>query len=146
MASPNKRTISDSGSDVGHVNVGMDERKRKRMESNRISAQRSRLRKQKQVEELLGQVTQLQKANRELTVSINVTIQNYTEVESRNNVLRAQVIELTDHLRSLNSVLEIAEEVSGLALYIPEIPEPLMKWQVPVPVQPILANVDLSQY
>ncbi|KAK4744208.1 hypothetical protein SAY87_010520 [Trapa incisa] len=146
MASPNKRTISDSGSDVGHVNVGMDERKRKRMESNRISAQRSRLRKQKQVEELLGQVTQLQKANRELTVSINVTMQNYTEVESRNNVLRAQVIELTDHLRSLNSVLEIAEEVSGLALYIPEIPEPLMKWQVPVPVQSILANVDLSQY
>lgn len=147
MASPQRQASSGSGSDLGPVTVGMDERKRKRMESNRLSAQRSRMRKQKQMEELIGQVTQLQKANEELMVRINATTENYVKVDSRNNVLRAQVVELTDRLRSLNSVLEIVEEVSGLALDIPEIPEPLMKqpWLVPVPIQPILTNVDMFQ-
>lgn len=147
MASPQRQASSGSGSDVGHTNVGIDERKRKRMESNRLSAQRSRMKKQKQVEDLIGQVTQLQNANVELVERINVTTQSYVDVESRNNVLRAQVMELTDRLRSLNSVLQIVEEVSGLAIDIPEIPEPLMEqpWQVPIPIQPILANADMFQ-
>lgn len=128
-------------------NVGIDERKRKRIESNRISAQRSRMKKQKQMEDLIGQVAQLQKANVELTERINTTTQSYVEVDSRNNILRAQVNELTDRLRSVNSVLQVVEVASGLTLDIPEIPEPRMEqpWQVPFPIQPILANVDMFQ-
>ncbi|KAK4778624.1 hypothetical protein SAY86_006152 [Trapa natans] len=111
MASPQRPASSGSGSDMGPGNVGIDERKRKRMESNRLSAQRSRMKKQKLMEDLIGQVTELQKANVGLVENINSTMQHYVEMESRNNVLKAQMMELTDRLRSLNSFLQMAEEV-----------------------------------
>ncbi|OWM62855.1 bZIP transcription factor 53-like [Punica granatum] len=146
MASPQRQASLGSGSDSGPQNVAVGDRKRKRMESNRESARRSRMKKQKQLEDLIGQVTQLQSSNSELTAKISATTQNYMEVNSKNNVLRAQLMELTDRLQSLNSVLEIVEEVSGLPIDIPEIPEPLRQpWQVPFPIQPILANVNMFE-
>lgn len=141
-ASP-QRTGSSSGSDC----IVIDERKRKRMESNRESARRSRMKKQKQMAESIGQVTQLKNENSELVARINSNTQNYIEVESRNNVLRAQFIELTDRLRSLNSVLQVVEEVSGLALDIPEIPDIFIRqpWQNPCPIQGVLTSADMFQ-
>ncbi|KAG4191966.1 hypothetical protein ERO13_A07G128500v2 [Gossypium hirsutum] len=122
-----------------------DERKRKRMLSNRESARRSRIRKQKQLEDLVNEVSALQKDNSQLSEKINVTTQRYAEMECANNVLRAQAMELTERLRSLNSVLYIVE-VSGYAVDIPEIPDPLMKpWQIPCPVQPIMALADMFE-
>ncbi|KAH1130319.1 hypothetical protein J1N35_001697 [Gossypium stocksii] len=123
-----------------------DERKRKRMLSNRESARRSRIRKQKQLEDLVNEVSALQKDNSQLSEKINVATQRYAEMECANNVLRAQAMELTERLRSLNSVLHIVEEVSGYAVDIPEIPDPLMKpWQIPCPVQPIMALADMFE-
>ncbi|MBA0704294.1 hypothetical protein Golax_016563 [Gossypium laxum] len=123
-----------------------DERKRKRMLSNRESARRSRIRKQKQLEDLVNEVSALQKDNSQLSEKINVATQGYAEMECANNVLRAQAMELTERLRSLNSVLHIVEEVSGYAVDIPEIPDPLMKpWQIPCPVQPIMALADMFE-
>ncbi|KAB2021486.1 hypothetical protein ES319_D07G142900v1 [Gossypium barbadense] len=123
-----------------------DERKRKRMLSNRESARRSRIRKQKQLEDLVNEVSALQKDNSQLYEKINVATQRYAEMECANNVLRAQAMELTERLRSLNSVLHIVEEVSGYAVDIPEIPDPLMKpWQIPCPVQPIMALADMFE-
>lgn len=123
-----------------------DERKRKRMLSNRESARRSRIRKQKQIEDLVNEVSALQKDNSQLSEKINVATQRYAEMECANNVLRAQAMELTERLRSLNSVLHIVEEVSGYAVDIPEIPDPLMKpWQIPCPVQPIMALADMFE-
>ncbi|KAK4751104.1 hypothetical protein SAY87_004586 [Trapa incisa] len=144
MASPQRPASSGSGSDMGSGNVGMDERKRKRMESNRLSAQRSRMKKQKLMEDLIRQVAQLQKANVGLVESINATTQNYVDVESRNNFLRAQMMELTDRLGSLNSLLQMVEDASLLAL---DIPYPMIEqpWQAPFPSQPILANVHTFQ-
>ncbi|KAI9085055.1 hypothetical protein K1719_033047 [Acacia pycnantha] len=44
-------------------------------------------------------------------------------------------------LRFLNSMLEIAEEVIGLSVEIPEIPDPLLKpWQLPYLIQPITTS------
>ncbi|MBA0847181.1 hypothetical protein Goshw_013995 [Gossypium schwendimanii] len=123
-----------------------DERKRKRMLSNRESARRSRIRKQKQLEDLVNEVSALQKDNSQLSEKINVSTQRYAEMECANNVLRAQAMELTERLQSLNSVLHIVEEVSGYAVDIPEIPDPLMKpWQIPCPVQPIMALADMFE-
>ncbi|MBA0548668.1 hypothetical protein Golob_019754 [Gossypium lobatum] len=123
-----------------------DERKRKRMLSNRESARRSRIRKQKQLEDLVNEVSALQKDNSQLSEKINVATQRYAEMECANNVLRAQAMELTERLRSLNSVLHIVEEVGGYAVDIPEIPDPLMKpWQIPCPVQPIMALADMFE-
>jgi len=116
----------------------MDERKRKRMISNRESARRSRMRKQQHLEELMGQVTKLKSENAEISQRIDTATQLHVAVESENNVLRAQLMELTDRLRSLNSLLHIVEEVSGLAMDIPEIPDILLEpWQLPCPVQPL---------
>ncbi|XP_057966689.1 bZIP transcription factor 53 [Malania oleifera] len=132
---------ASSGSD-GDVQYAMvDERKKRRMISNRESARRSRVRKQQRLESLVSQVNELQNDNSQMMQKINANTQLYIDVASENNVLRAQVTELTDRLRSLNAVLEIAAEVSGLAMDIPEIPEMLLEpWQLPYPGQPIMAS------
>ncbi|XP_039048374.1 bZIP transcription factor 53-like [Hibiscus syriacus] len=139
-----QRQASSSDSDPRYANV--DERKRKRMLSNRESARRSRVRKQKQLEDLVNETSALQKDNGLLSEKINIATQRYIEMENANNVLRAQAVELTERLRSLNSVLHIVEEVSGFAVDIPEIPDPLMKpCHLPCPIQPIMASVDMFE-
>lgn len=140
-----QRQVS-SGSDGDPHLVIIDERKRKRMISNRESAKRSRMRKQQRMEELISQVSQLQNENSQISQSINGTTQLYFSFASENNILKAQVRELTDRLRSLNEVLYIAEEVSGLAMDIPEIPNPMLEpWQLPCPVVPITASQNMFQ-
>ncbi|XP_057782213.1 bZIP transcription factor 53-like [Salvia miltiorrhiza] len=124
-----------------------DERKRKRKLSNRESARRSRIRKQQHLDELIAQEQKMLEENKKLREMIDGASQLYLNFASENNVLRAQVSELTDRLRSLNSVLQIASEVSGFAFDIPDIPDTLLEpWQLPCPVHPIPASVDMFQY
>ena len=135
------------GSDEDPRYANMDEKKRKRMISNRESARRSRMKKQQHQGELISQVTTLQWENAEIVQKIKVASQMYVAVESDNNVLKAQMMELADRLRSLNSVLQIVEEVSGLNMDIPEIPVALMEpWQLPCPMPPIMASSDVFQF
>lgn len=139
-----KSTSSGSESDA---QVVMDQRKRKRMESNRQSARRSRMRKQQHLDELIGQVAQLQGDNARVATQIDAYAQQFARLDSDNAVLQAQVMELTERLHSLNSVLHLVEEFSGVAMDIPEIPDPLLKpWQLPRPSQPITASADMFQY
>lgn len=139
--SSNHRSAS-SGSDDPRSDA-MDDRKRKRMQSNRESARRSRMKKQKQLEDLTNEISRLQSANTQLVQNIKEKEEAYNEIESDNTVLRAQTMELFERLRFLYSILEIAEEVSGLSVEIPEIPDPLLKpWQLPYPIQPIPASSD----
>ncbi|KAJ1412564.1 Basic-leucine zipper domain [Sesbania bispinosa] len=136
---------ASSGSEGGDLKHGaIDERKRKRMLSNRESARRSRMRKQKQMEDLNDEVGKLQTANMKLAETIKAKEEACIETEAANSILRAQVMELGDRLRFLNSILEIAEEVSGFSVEIPEIPDPLLKpWQIPHLTQPIMASADM---
>ncbi|KAF5462064.1 hypothetical protein F2P56_018104 [Juglans regia] len=94
----------NSGSE-GDVQLLMDQRKRKRMQSNRESARRSRMRKQKQLNDLTGQVAQLSKDNNQILASITITTQLYLNIEAQNSILRAQVVELSQRLDSLNEIL-----------------------------------------
>ncbi|XP_021768754.1 bZIP transcription factor 53-like [Chenopodium quinoa] len=127
-----------SGSDSDPRYANMDERKRKRMLSNRESARRSRMKKQQHLDELLKEVNQLKSQNSEIAQKTDVVTQHYIAFESENNVLRAQMMELTDRLRSLNSVLQFMQDASGFAMDIPEIPDTLLEpWQLPCPVQTI---------
>lgn len=96
--------LQNSGSEEDLQQV-MDERKRKRMQSNRESARRSRMRKQKHLDDLKGQVAQLKKDNSEILSTINITHQRYLAVESNNSILRARVIELSQRYQSLNDIL-----------------------------------------
>ncbi|GFQ03623.1 ocs element-binding factor 1 [Phtheirospermum japonicum] len=103
--------VQNSGSDEDLLNL----RKRKRMQSNRESARRSRQRKQKQMDDLTAQVSQLRKENGQISSSINVTTQHYVSVEADNSVLRAQMMELTQRLNSLNEILNYINSTAAAA-------------------------------
>ncbi|CAH8329619.1 unnamed protein product [Eruca vesicaria subsp. sativa] len=83
----------------------MEQRKRKRMLSNRESARRSRMKKQKLLDDLTAQVNQLKKENNEIVTSVSITTQHYLTVEAENSVLRAQLDELSHRLDSLNDII-----------------------------------------
>lgn len=105
------------------------------------------MKKQKQLEDLVSETSKLQMENNQLKQNIDVSYQRYVEIESANNVLRAQASELTDRLRSLNSVLQLIEEVNGFTLDIPEIPDSFLEpWQIPCPVQPVMASAEMFEY
>ncbi|MED6141080.1 hypothetical protein PIB30_099797 [Stylosanthes scabra] len=97
--------LQNSGSEE-ELQALMDQKKRKRMISNRESARRSRMRKQKHLDDLVSQVAQLRKENQQILTSVNITTQQYLSVESENSVLRAQVEELSHRLDSLNEIID----------------------------------------
>lgn len=102
--SSNSSGLQNSGSEEDLQQV-MDQRKRKRMISNRESARRSRLRKQKHLDDLMAQVAQLRKQNNEILTGLKVTTQHYMNVESENTILRAQAAELSHRLQSLIEIV-----------------------------------------
>ncbi|KAG6535632.1 hypothetical protein ZIOFF_000655 [Zingiber officinale] len=112
----------------------IDERKRKRMLSNRESARRSRMRKQQRLDELVSEEAKIKTQSAQLSSQIHAVTQRYAKVESENAILRAQLDELTQRLQSVNSVLRFVEEFSGMAMDIPEMPaHPILKpWQLPL--------------
>ncbi|KAJ7966794.1 BZIP transcription factor [Quillaja saponaria] len=97
--------IQSSGSEE-NLQILMDQRKRKRMLSNRESARRSRMRKQQHMDKLTAQVTQYKKESSQILTSINITTQHYLNVEAENSILRAQMAELNHRLQSLNEILD----------------------------------------
>ncbi|KAL8101086.1 bZIP transcription factor 53 [Apium graveolens] len=147
MASMQNQNQVSSGSDGDLRYATFDEKKRKRMISNRESARRSRMKKQQHVDKLIAEVNQLQSQNKVVSEKINEATDKFVGVVSENNVLRAQLSELTDRLHSLNSVLHIVEEVSGLAMDIPQVPDILMEpWQLPCPAQPIMTSANMFNF
>jgi len=99
-------------------------RREKRRLSNRESARRSRLRKQQHLDELVQEVARLQAEN---------------------------AAELGDRLRSVNEVLRVVEEFSGVAMDIQEeIPadDPLLRpWQLPYPAAAMpIGGAHMLQY
>ncbi|KAG7540371.1 Basic-leucine zipper domain [Arabidopsis thaliana x Arabidopsis arenosa] len=87
----------------------MEQRKRKRMLSNRESARRSRMKKQKLLDDLTAQVNHLKKENTKIVTSVSITTQHYLTVEAENSVLRAQLDELNHRLQSLNDIIEFLD-------------------------------------
>jgi bZIP transcription factor len=121
-----------------------DERKRKRMQSNRESARRSRMKKQIHLDTLITEAERLKADNADMESRINLTTEQYIMVEKENQVLRARHAELAERLQSLNSILMIYEEFTGVSMDIPDVPVsqpfPVMKpWQLPT-VDPIMAG------
>ncbi|XP_059314250.1 bZIP transcription factor 11-like [Lycium ferocissimum] len=110
--------LQNSGSEEDLQQL-MDQRKRKRMISNRESARRSRMRKQKHLDDLMAQVATLRKENNQILTSMNVTTQHYLNVEAENSILRAQLGELSHRLESLNEIiafLDANNNCNGLAV------------------------------
>ncbi|KAK1414442.1 hypothetical protein QVD17_30186 [Tagetes erecta] len=97
--------VQSSGSEPDLQQL-IDQRKEKRMISNRESARRSRQRKQKHLDDLATQVSQLKKKNDMMITDVNITTQGYMSVEMENRVLRAQAAELSRRLQSLNDIID----------------------------------------
>ncbi|PRQ48256.1 putative transcription factor bZIP family [Rosa chinensis] len=91
-----KRTVSVSP---------VDERKRRRMISNRESARRSRMRKQKHIENLRTQVNRLRIENRELNNRLRFVIYHFQRVHTDNDMLRAEHTMLQQKLSDIRQIL-----------------------------------------
>ncbi|KAF8049173.1 hypothetical protein N665_2280s0005 [Sinapis alba] len=114
MASSSSTYRSSSSSDGVNPNaVAVDERKRKRMLSNRESARRSRMRKQKHIDDLTVQINQLSSDNRQILTSLTVTSQLYMKIQAENSILTAQMAELSSRLESLNEIVDLVSNGAG---------------------------------
>ncbi|KAJ0024226.1 hypothetical protein Pint_09013 [Pistacia integerrima] len=131
----------------------MDQRKRKRMQSNRESARRSRMRKQKHLDDLMSQVTQLRNDNNQILTGINITNQHFMNLESENSILRAQLMELSHRLESLNEILnfinannatfEAEADLDLTSIASDSLMNPMNLIYLN---QPIMASADMFQY
>lgn len=130
----------------------MDQRKRKRMISNRESARRSRMRKQKHLDDLTAQVAQLRRENNQIITGISITTQQYLNVEGENSILRAQLAELSHRMESLNEIVSFLNAGNGYFGTEPfnsaESGDGFSSnsWNCVYLNQPIMASTDLLQY
>jgi hypothetical protein len=83
----------------------MEQRRAKRMLSNRESARRSRMRKQRHLDDLTAQAAQLRRENAHAATALGLTAQGLLTVDAENAVLRTQAAELVARLQSLNDIL-----------------------------------------
>ncbi|KZV37681.1 Basic leucine-zipper 44 [Dorcoceras hygrometricum] len=105
--------FQNSGSEENLQLLLLDQRRRNRMISNRESARRSRLRKQKRLDDLMAQVAELRKENSQILTRFNATVQHYLNVEAENTVIRAQAAELSHRLQSLNEIARFVSACGG---------------------------------
>ncbi|KAL4568990.1 hypothetical protein LXL04_024616 [Taraxacum kok-saghyz] len=80
-------------------------RKQKRTISNRESARKSRIRKKKHMDDLVGQVCQLVSDNKCMAINLKDTTQMFIKLDSENSVLKAQLAELNRQFESLNEII-----------------------------------------
>ncbi|XP_021728644.1 basic leucine zipper 43-like [Chenopodium quinoa] len=81
----------------------IDERKHRRMVSNRESARRSRMRKKRQINELWSQVLRLKGENHELVEKLNHASESHNQVVQENNQLKEE----TSNLRNMATYVQL---------------------------------------
>ncbi|KAG8474870.1 hypothetical protein CXB51_031599 [Gossypium anomalum] len=104
---PNQtQTHSNSGLDESNQTLSIiDERKRRRMISNRESARRSRMRKQKHLENLRNQANRLRIENRELINRLRFLLYHCYRVRTDNDRLRSESTVLRQKLLDMHQNL-----------------------------------------
>ncbi|CAK7339721.1 unnamed protein product [Dovyalis caffra] len=101
---------TNSGSDDPNPPVSViDERKRRRMISNRESARRSRMRKQKHTENLRNQLNRLRSENRELTNRLRFVLYHVHSIRMDNDRLRSESSILRKKLSDIRQILMIRQ-------------------------------------
>ncbi|KAJ4966042.1 hypothetical protein NE237_017891 [Protea cynaroides] len=108
--SPDPVNSNNSGSDEpsNQPLVGlsaMDERKQRRKESNRESAKRSRMRKQKHLEGLRNQVNRLRFENRDIANRLNTVNHHSHLIRRDNDRLRSESVLLRQRLSNIRRFL-----------------------------------------
>eukprot|EP00271_Cylindrocystis_brebissonii_P008286 TRINITY_DN2234_c0_g1_i1.p1 TRINITY_DN2234_c0_g1~~TRINITY_DN2234_c0_g1_i1.p1 ORF type:complete len:304 (-),score=81.91 TRINITY_DN2234_c0_g1_i1:1289-2200(-) len=80
----------------------VDERRQKRMLSNRESARRSRLRKQQRLDILREQATNLQTEKSDMMTKYNIAARHLRQLSEENRGLRSHAMELSQRLQRLH--------------------------------------------
>ncbi|KAL4560274.1 hypothetical protein LXL04_032424 [Taraxacum kok-saghyz] len=89
-----------------HGNLMVDSKKMKRMISNRESARKSRMKKEKHMNDLNQQIFYFRKRRDEMVMKIEGIAKGHSELEMENVVLRTQKQELENRLEYANSVCD----------------------------------------
>ncbi|CAN8265498.1 unnamed protein product [Cochlearia groenlandica] len=90
---------TSSGSD------NIDEKKRKRKLSNRESARRSRLKKQKLIEDTINEISTLERRIKESIERCRATKQRLDSVLSENSLLRSEKAWLSSYVNDLDNMI-----------------------------------------
>ncbi|KAF8104910.1 hypothetical protein N665_0166s0089 [Sinapis alba] len=98
-------SVNRSGPDVVPMDSYTDERRKKRKLSNRESAKRSRVKKQKHLEDMNIQLNQLKTENGELENQIRYVLHHFQRTETENNRLRLEQRMLHSTLLNIRQVL-----------------------------------------
>lgn len=92
----------------------IDDRKQRRMLSNRESARRSRLRKQQHLDELRDHVAQLRAQNNQMLTRFSLTLKHYAQLTEENRILRGEATDLSHKLQSLHHTVVSKQDTCGL--------------------------------
>ncbi|CAM8879732.1 hypothetical protein QQ045_019428 [Rhodiola kirilowii] len=103
-------STSDEADDHQQLHHVIDERRQRRMISNRESARRSRMRKQRHLDELWSQVMRLRNENHNLIERLNSMCESHEKLMQEN----AKLKEETSDLRQMLSSLPIGSPYSAL--------------------------------
>ncbi|KAE8704100.1 phytosulfokines 3-like [Hibiscus syriacus] len=96
----------NSGLDESNQTVSIiDERKRRRMVSNRESARRSRMSKQRHLENLRNQANQLRIENQQLSNRLRFLLYHSHRVRTENDRLRSEYSVLRQKLSDIHQIL-----------------------------------------
>jgi hypothetical protein len=106
-------SVSAAAADNHQERRGHDERKKRRLASNRESARRSRVRKQRRLDELSLQVAELLGTNHRLLVELNHVIAKHAAVARENAKLREEADGLQRRLSEMEAGVGEAEAEAG---------------------------------
>lgn len=109
-------SISNSNSCLSEPNQQVpiiDERKRRRMLSNRDSARRSRMRKRNHLDNLRNEVNQLRNQNQELNNQLSSVSQHYHRLRIENDRFRSEYSLLQQELLEMRQILVFKQQLSS---------------------------------
>lgn len=137
MASSSGTSSASLWGEGEDVKARLEQRKRRRMDSNRESARRSRMRKRKQLEDLSTEVERLQASRNRAVAAVGTVNQHLAMVEAENRVLRSQIGELSSRLQALNEMIAFINNAQGHGSAVDPLP-----WPLPSP-SPLLSPLPL---
>ncbi|XP_074585972.1 basic leucine zipper 43-like [Curcuma longa] len=95
--------------------IQAEERRKRRMISNRESARRSRMRKQKHLGELYSQVIRLRSVNHQLLNELNHVMGERDQIIQENSLLKNEETELQMKLKDLPAKFACSREETGIS-------------------------------
>ncbi|CAO2830096.1 unnamed protein product [Amaranthus hypochondriacus] len=96
----NLPTSDDNSEEIQEIKI-IDERRQRRMISNRESARRSRMRKQRHLDELWSQVIRLRNENNNLIDKLNQLSESHDKILQENVKLKEEATDLRDMISSM---------------------------------------------